>query len=77
MRDEIEKKNQLKKASKAKEIMIKINTNINWHDTFNFLKGRHETPDKEKEKWEEKNSLEPNHWVTLHTSLITRKRTVF
>jgi hypothetical protein len=29
LRVEIEKKNQLKKASKAKEIMIKINTNIN------------------------------------------------
>jgi hypothetical protein len=29
LRVEIEKKNQLKKALKAKEIMIKINTNIN------------------------------------------------
>jgi hypothetical protein len=37
--------------------MTKIDTNINWYNTFNFWKGKYETWDDEKEKKEEKNSL--------------------
>jgi len=41
------KKNQLEKELKIKQITIKririkIDTNTNWHDTFNFWKGWHE-----------------------------------
>jgi len=65
-KDKIEKQNLLKKSLKAKQITIKrimIKINTNWHNTFNFWKGRRKTRGEKRENKEKKKNslLKPPH----------------